>query len=114
MKSKLNAKEIILSVVKAYPQSLDELLKHFKEYNKKISKNNLNVNITRLVKEGLVIRDGDKILYSDPFKNQWRTILQELEGISLEKLKYRFASLKILMSLIKKGKMVEKKLELVI
>ncbi len=114
MKTKLEAKNTILSAIKRYPMDLDELKEYFNERNKEISKHTLTVWILRLINDGLAVKDGDKILYSDPIMQNREIILKELEGKSLEEVKNLVVVYKSYFSLVKNSKIVKNKLSLVI
>ena len=114
MKTKLNTKEIILNAVKGFPKSMNELWEYFKKYNKKISKNNLKVNITRLIKDGLVLRIDNKIWYSYPIIQNREATLKELEGKSLEEVKDLVVAWKSYFGLVTNLQVVRNKLSLVV
>ncbi len=115
IKLKLQAKETILSAIKRYPMDLDELKEYFKKQNKEISTNALYVTISRLIKEDLVLRDGDKILYSNLIESQREAILQDLYWKSVRELKSLIVVFKSSMEyLVKNSKIVKKKILLVL
>ena len=72
------------------------------------------MSISRLINEGLAIREGNKIWYSDPIMQNQKAILKDLEGKSIEELKNLIVVLKSYLGLVKNYKVVKNKLLMII